>query len=262
MRRNVPADRTEASFVQFDCGQFLFDKGRLTGLYDFEFAMIADPMMDLATMFMREAVEPLGSPFELLCAEYAHATGKPVDRRAILFHTLQFATLGTMQFAGTVARGMAGDPHSIYLEWDLSLCEVMIIALSKLMGQSRPDVPELETRSGEQAALIAKIGDTLTSLKGGEPIDESYKDQLQDMLSLLMRIDSVGPSARDLDRGEIGTLLKRDFADFPEAERALEAHILRAGPEKMPRYFACLRLCTPASSRSPRQPTSQPLHMK
>lgn len=240
MQRNVPTDRTDARFVQFDCGQFLFDKGRLTGLYDFEFAMIADPMMDLATMFMREAVEPLGSPFEVLCAEYARASGNPVDRRAVLFHTLQFATLGTMQFAGTVARGMAGDPHSIYLEWDLSLREVMIIALSKLMDQSLPDIPELEPRRGDQAALIAKIGDTLSSLKGAEPIDESYKEQMQNMLSLLARVDSLGQSARDLDRTEIGALLKRDFADFSEAELALEAHILQADPEEDAALFRLL----------------------
>ncbi|WP_257539164.1 phosphotransferase family protein [Sphingobium sp. CFD-1] len=240
MRRNVPANRTDARFVQFDCGQFLFDKGRLTGLYDFEFAMIADPMMDLATMFMREAVEPLGSPFEELCEEYARASGKAVDMRVVLFHTLQFATLGTMQFAGTVARGIAGDPHSIYLEWDISLREVIVIALSKLMGQSLPNVPALEACNGEQAGLIAKINDTLSSLKGAEPIDQSYKEQLQAMLSLLARVDSVGPAARDLDRKEIGALLGADFADFAEAEQALETHILQAPPEEDAALFQML----------------------
>lgn len=240
IRRNVPVDRTDACFVQFDCGQFLFDKGHLTGLYDFEFAMIADPMMDLATMFMREAVEPLGSPFEVLCEEYARASGKPVDRRVILFHTLQFATLGTMQFAGTVARGAPGDPHSIYLEWDLSLREVMIIALAKLMDQPLPNIPTLDARREGQAGLIAKINDTLFQIRGAEPIDESYKDQLRNMLSLLERYDSLGQSARDLDRTEIGALVASDFADLEEAERAMEAHILQAGPEEDAALFHLL----------------------
>lgn len=240
MRRNVPTDRTDARFVQFDCGQFLFDKGRLTGIYDFEFAMIADPMMDLATMFMREAVEPLGSPFEALCEEYARAYGQPVDQRAVLFHTLQFATLGTMQFAGTVAHGMPGDPHSIYLEWDLSLREVMIIALSKLMGQPRPEIPPLEARSGALSGLIGKIGDTLSRLNGAEPIDESSKYQLQNMLSLLERFDTVGQSARDQDLTEIGALLAGDFTDVAEAEQALESHILQAGPEEDAALFHML----------------------
>jgi aminoglycoside phosphotransferase (APT) family kinase protein len=240
MRRNVPTDRTDARFVQFDSGQFLFDKGRLTGLYDFEFAMIADPMMDLATMFMREAVEPLGSPFEALCAEYARASGKAVDQRAILFHTLQFATLGTMQFAGTVACGTAGDPHSIYLEWDMSLREVMIIALSKLMGQPRPEIPTLEARSGDLAVLIGKIGDTLFRLNGAEPIDESSKDQLHNMLSLLERLDTFGQSARNHDLTDIGALLVSEFTDWAEAERALESHILEAAPEEDAKLFQLL----------------------
>ncbi len=240
MRRNVPTDRTDARFVQFDCGQFLFDQGRLTGLYDFEFAMIADPMMDLATMFMREAVEPLGSPFEALCAEYARASGQAVDQRAVLFHTLQFATLGTMQFAGTVARGMPGDPHSIYLEWDLSLREVMVIALSKLMGQPRPEISTLDARSGGLSGLIGKIGDTLSRLNGAEPIDESAKDQVQNMVSLLERFDTVGQSARDQDLTEIGALLASDFTDLAEAEQALESHILQAGPEEDAALFPVL----------------------
>jgi len=232
MRRNASTDRTDARYVQFDCGPFLFDKVRMTGLYDFEFAMIVDPMMDFATMFMWEAVEPLGSPFEALCEEYARASGKAVDQCAVLFHTLQFATLGTMQFAGTVTRGMPGDPHSIYLEWDLSLREVMIIALSRLMGQPLPEIPAPEARNGALLGLIGKIGDTLSRLNGAEPIDESSKDQLQNMLSLLERFDTVGQSARDQNLTEIGGLQASDFTDLAEAEQALERHILQAAPEE------------------------------
>ena len=62
IRRNVPRHRTQASFIQFDSGQFLVHEGRMTGLYDFEFSMIGDPLVDLATMGMRNTIEPLGAP--------------------------------------------------------------------------------------------------------------------------------------------------------------------------------------------------------
>ena len=60
LRGNIPPHREQASFIQFDSGQFLFEGGRLTALYDFEFAMIGDPMTDLATMRMRDSYESLG----------------------------------------------------------------------------------------------------------------------------------------------------------------------------------------------------------
>jgi aminoglycoside phosphotransferase (APT) family kinase protein len=228
LRRNVLAHRDRPCFIQFDSGQFLFDQGRMTGLYDFEFSMIGDPMMDLATMAMRKAVEPLGSPFEELCEEYARASGEPVDRQAILFHTLQFATLGAMQFAGTVGRGVPGDPHSVYLEWNLSLSQGILIALSELLAVPLPTVPPLAERSAGNAALIAKIMDTLSTIHGAEPIDENAKDQTQHMLALLQRYDLVGQSARDQDLAEIGALLGRSFADVEAAELALETHVRQA----------------------------------
>jgi len=54
LRRNVPQHRTRPGFVQYDSGQFLFENGQVHGLYDFEFAMIGDPLADLASARMRD----------------------------------------------------------------------------------------------------------------------------------------------------------------------------------------------------------------
>src|SRR3546814_2438371 len=83
----------------------------MTGLYDFEFSMIGDPMVDIATMGMRDSIEPLGSPLADLCRHYEEVSGEKVDHDVVTFHVLQFAALGTMQFAGTVAQPVPGDPH-------------------------------------------------------------------------------------------------------------------------------------------------------
>lgn len=115
--RNVPRDRHRASFIQFDSGQYLVEKGAITNLYDFEFSMIGDPLVDIATMGMRNSYEPLGAPLPELVRYYEEATGEPVDHEAVLFHVLQFSLLGTMQFTGTVGKPCPGDPHSVYREW-------------------------------------------------------------------------------------------------------------------------------------------------
>lgn len=66
LRRNVPQHRTRPAFVQYDSGQFLFENGKVHGLYDFEFAMIGDPLADLASARMRDNYEPLGDSFAAL----------------------------------------------------------------------------------------------------------------------------------------------------------------------------------------------------
>src|SRR3546814_10752660 len=96
--------RNKASFIQFDSGQFLLKDGKMTGLYDFEFSMIGDPMVDIATMGMRDSIEPLGSPLADLCRHYEEVSGEKVDHDVVTFHVLQFAALGTIQFAGPVAQ--------------------------------------------------------------------------------------------------------------------------------------------------------------
>ncbi|UUZ73963.1 phosphotransferase [Polaromonas sp. P1(28)-8] len=145
IRRNAPKHRTQAAFVQFDSGQFHFKDGKLTGLYDFEFSMIGDPMVDIATMRMRDSVEPLGDDFRVLCRHYEEFSGEKVDHAVVDFHTLQFATLGSMQFTGTVGVPQPGDAHSVYMEFDLALRQVMLLAMSALTGVTiAPEPPPME----------------------------------------------------------------------------------------------------------------------
>src|SRR3546814_11013013 len=83
LRRNVPTHRNKASFIQFDSGQFLLKDGKMTGLYDFEFSMIGDPMVDIATMGMRDSIEPLGSPLADLCRHYEEEIGSASCREGV-----------------------------------------------------------------------------------------------------------------------------------------------------------------------------------
>jgi hypothetical protein len=232
IRRNVPKHRTEASFIQFDSGQFLVENGRMTQLYDFEFSMIGDPMVDLATMGMRNSYEPLGAPLPELVRYYEAATGKPVDHDVVLFHVLQFSTLGTMQFAGTVAEPRPGDPHSVYLQFDISLRRSILLALSKLSGVPLPELPPLPARAGENAALIAKLRDTVAGIAAADPGAEAQKAQAIELIEWVSRADDFSAGVVAQDIADVAALLGRPFADWASAEAALDAFVRDAGPEQ------------------------------
>lgn len=232
LRRHAPRHRTRAAFIQFDSGQFLFENGRVTGLYDFEFSMIGDPMVDLATMRMRDSIEPLGDDMAALFRHYESCVGEPIDDDVVEYHTLMFATLGAMQFTGTVARPKPGDPHAVYLEFDLALRQVMLLAMARLMGQSLVAQGPLLAAEGDNAVLITKLTDTLARITPATPLDASQQDAAAKLLEWLSCADRGGPEMRRRDIADASMLLGHAFDNWPAAEAALEAYVLTAGPEQ------------------------------
>ncbi len=243
IRRNVPLHRTRPAFIQFDSGQFLVEAGGMTGLYDFEFSMIGDPLVDIATMRMRDSYEPLGDGMAALVANYEAFTGEPVDDRVVEFHTLQFAVLGTMQFAGTVGRPQPGDPHAVYLEFDLALRQVMLLAMATLTGIDLTPVAPLPEPTSDNAMLMRGMADAVAQIMPVSGIDAARKDMAQQLLEWLGRADALGAAAREQDIADVAALLGREFKDWSEAETALEADVLAAGPERdeaLLRLFAAI----------------------
>lgn len=232
IRRNVPRHRTKASFIQFDSGQFLVHEQRMTKLYDFEFSMIGDPMVDLATMGMRNTIEPLGAPLAELFRYYAEASGEPVDHGAVLFHVLQFSVLGTMQFTGTVADPRPGDPHSVYLQFDLALRRSILLALSQLASVPLPELPPLVERPGDHAALTRKLADTLSGIAAKDLVAEGQKGQAAELIEWVGRADAYGAAMVAQNIADVSVFIGQGFEDWPAAEAALEAFVLAAGPEQ------------------------------
>jgi Phosphotransferase enzyme family len=230
LRRNVPTHRTRASFIQFDSGQFLHEDGRMTGLYDFEFSMIGDPMFDLATMRMRHDYEPLGATISELCRQYEALTGEPVDHDVVEFHTLQFGTLGTMQFTGTVGRGNPGDPHATYHEFDIALRQVILQSMRNLTGWALPVEPPPTPRTGDHAVLLAQLSDTLAAIGTASAIDESQKEAAAKLIEWLSRSDDLGSEMRARDLADVAAMVGQPQTEWADAMAALERHVLSAGP--------------------------------
>jgi hypothetical protein len=194
--------------------------------------MIGDPMVDIATMRMRDSYEPLGDELANLCRHYEEVSGERIDHEVVDFHTLLFATLGTMQFCGTVGVPQPGDPHSVYLEFDLALRQVILLALGTLMGVKLDREPQLKDRAGDNQALIAKLADTIAGIETRSAMDEARKDSAAQLIEWLVREDKVGAEARALDLADVSALLGRSFDEWSDAEAALETYVLEAGPEK------------------------------
>lgn len=234
LERNYPKHRTRGSFVQFDCGQFLVEDGRMTGFYDFEFAFISDALVDLATLSMRDSVEPMGRPLPELFRYYEEATGEAVDHDVVQYYVALFSTLGTMQFAGTVAKPVPGDPHAVYLSWDLSLRKGILLALANLMklDMPEPDPTPIMLVRGKSGAALAALADTVRQVTGARDLDTNTLQQALELVEWIEREDRYGDELRRRDLADICAYLGIDLPGIEEAEVALEQHVLQASPDE------------------------------
>ena len=241
LKSNVPRHRTRASFIQFDSGQFLFDRGRLTALYDFEFAMLGDPMTDLATMRMRESYEPLGDELRALYRHYEAASGEPLDVPVLRYHNALFATVSCMQFAGAVADPQPGGPHAVYLEWDLALRRALITILAECMGVSLPAVTAPSPADGEHLALLRMLRDAIGRIDCAPGMPQADKQSALDLVEYAQRADGAAPETNRLACDEAAGFLGRRYEERREREAALERFVQSAGPgdfEMLLQYFA------------------------
>jgi aminoglycoside phosphotransferase (APT) family kinase protein len=241
LRRHTPMGRDRASFVAFDAGQFLFEGDRMTSIYDLEYALIGDPMADLATMALREPIEPMGDEIRGLCQLYADLAGECLDVAAIRFHQVVFSTVATMQFAGAVAAPAAGDPHDVYLGWWLYLRRCLILTLCESMGIEPPSVEAPVASPAAAAPLIAMLEDRVRAQPAeGEEQRAARRSSLA-LVTYLAEVARHGPEVDRIACEEARPLIGEVLASRAELDARLERFVSSAAPdddERLLRFFA------------------------
>ena len=107
----------------------------------------------------------------------------------------------------------------------------MLLAMGGLMGVTLKAPPALAVQPGANAATLDKLRDTVGRITPAQPIDAAQQDAASKLIEWLQADDSGGADLRRHDLHDIASLLGRRFDDLPDAEAALEAHVLAAGPE-------------------------------
>ncbi|WP_150304369.1 phosphotransferase family protein [Pseudomonas saliphila] len=231
LRRNVPQHRSKPSLVQYDSGQYLFENGKLTTLYDFEFAMIGDPLADLASARMRDNYEPLGGPFKALYEYYQQVSGEPPEPDVVRFHTLLFSTVSTMQFSSTVATPKPGDPHDTYIEFDIALRRVVVHALAESMGVAIETPATPVKPQGPNAELLSMLSDAVEQVEAADPFQKTKLNAVRKIVEYLGKADAMMLELQAQDMREAEALIGQRFDHHQEMELALESFVTTADAE-------------------------------
>jgi aminoglycoside phosphotransferase (APT) family kinase protein len=239
LRRNPPRNRSRATFLAGDSGQFLFEHGRVTAILDLELAYLGDPAADLGGLRSRDLSEPLGD-LPRAIRKYAEITGEEVDLRVIDYHTVRFMICTPMAVAHVVAKPPLGTEFVQYLAWYLVYSRAPIEVLAHRIGVGLEPVeipdPKPTRHSPAHAALVARLqreasGDGF----GAYRLDAPFR-----MAQYLERADQLGPALEVQDLDEVAQLVSFRPASWAEADAELERLVQEAGPERdaeFVRYF-------------------------
>ena len=255
MRRNVPRDRPCVSFVHCDSGQFLFDKGRVTGLIDFEISYLGDPAADLAGMRSRQLSEPLGDMRQAV-RRYEEITGTPVDTRAVDYHTIRFGLSNPLSLAPVLAKPVNAMNYVQYLAWYVvySRCPLEVMGHYLGVELERPPLPDPSPSYSHTAA--SHLVDVLAARCEASDADSAYEDdRVYRVAQVLERSDQYRPALESDSLDDAAELLGHRPANWQAADAELEQFVLESNADgsldaELLRYFH-RRLCREESLLEP-----------
>jgi hypothetical protein len=230
IRRNMPPDRSKVCFVTADCGQFLFEAGRITAVLDFEFSFLGDPAADLAGLRCRDAAHSLGDMRRAI-ARYAELTGDHLDPRVIDYHTVRFGWVNPLSLGWMCLDPPKEINYVQYKAWYV-LCSMWSLdVLATLTGASLdpPRIPDAApSPRGPAYQLMATALDPATATDKARAYELG---SLHRVALYLEQSDIYGPGFEDDNMADVAEILGHRPTSWKQAEAELERFVLGAGPE-------------------------------
>lgn len=251
VKRNAPPSRSGPRFTACDAGQFMYDGPLLTGMLDFEYAMLGDPLQDLAILRRRTTYEPMGDIPELF-KMYEEELGEKLDLEAVRYQTVINATAAV--FGGKVVlesyldRPTDGGDFVQYMNWVTNSTKQAFEGLAEVTGYPMPQIGLPDPI--ETLARPALYGARATA--EGLDISTSFKAFRQrvllDNISYMERLATYGQQFGEAYVEDTSEIMGRRPIDVREADHLLEEYVLNAHPDEDERLFNVL--CADALRRA------------
>ena len=193
LHSHAPVAVQRTCFVQGDTGpgNFLASQGRVTGLVDWEFAHLGDPVDDVAWVLMRSS-GGLADPSEII-ASYEKQSGLAVDPTSLAYYSLavqyRCAITTSLAVAGGGARGWA--PYLLVTQRYLAgiaagLCRITETADAEPFEPASPASP----RSALYDRLLDDVRAAVKSIEDIEVREATRNSQI--LVHLLRAADRYG----------------------------------------------------------------------
>ena len=227
VRNNIPRHRRKVSIVAVDSGQFLFQDGKVTGLYDFEYGCLGDPMIDLAFIPLRLSMYHVGDtrPF---FKRYAELTGETFELEVMAFHAVWWGLCTPFILTADLQAPPASAKYFEYIGWYIGSIIAQLEVLGDMKGLKLDQNPPIEAT---QPSRWAQIFDVMAARVPRPAADEPYEILEQRRVwEFARRMDAH----RELEAEylkDVERLVGRRVHDWRQADEDLEKFVMGAGPE-------------------------------
>jgi len=248
LRRFAPSRVDRVSLLQGDTGpmNFMFEGDRVSAVFDWEWGHLGDPMEDLGNISVREFWNPSGGLTGLL-ERYEQASGRKVDRAAVLYYRVQQQIRGMVPNRYYTVHAKPHEPIAWYLAYryvgDRATCEAIAEAMGIVV-----EPPEYPPENDMEDPLAKAASWALhNDIKPGAntPLAISRIAEVDVLLRCMARVAKYGALIDETERREIGALLGDDVATLEEGLTALDEAITahRLSDEAVITYLArrCFR---------------------
>jgi aminoglycoside phosphotransferase (APT) family kinase protein len=225
--RNIPRHRTRVSILSVDSGQFLHEDGKVTGLFDFEYGCLGDPLIDLASIPGRAAMENLADikPF---FERYAELSGDELEPEVVIFHRVWWGLCTPLIVTPNLYEPPEGGTYFEYIAWYVSPLMGVLLALADLKGLELDR--QYEVREARPSRW-ARIFDVMAARIPLPEPDEPYAiTEQRKFAEFIKRMDAYRDTEAEYLKG-VEQLIGRPVRDWEEADAELEKFVMSAGPE-------------------------------
>jgi aminoglycoside phosphotransferase (APT) family kinase protein len=217
----APTSVARTVLVQGDTGpgNFVFDRETVTGIVDWEFAHLGDPMDDWAWLDMRAMPDELPA----LQERYANLTGITIDRARIAYYRIAVDYRCAITTSLAVSRGGGARGWAPYLLVTQRYLDGIATRLSARLGiEEHAEVPQptATPRARQYDALITGIRTAVRHLDDADVREETRN--LQILVRYLRAYDELGLEIEDLDRVDRVASLGAESLDDAEFVRLVE----------------------------------------
>jgi hypothetical protein len=245
LRENDPGEPERLVFCHGDVGpgNFLHEGGQVTGLLDWEFAHVGDPLDDLAWISLRAVLFGLPMPefADSVREHYRPAHAVALDEQRLRYWQAMVILRNLITCLASIHNPSRGRDRLVHFMLVPSLHAMLAAALARIGGVALEPVPIPEAASelpgGEVISEIAlAVGELSKMLSDGDQRSRAKRmrfllAQLAQTWTLapeIARLDAAeGPPAADpLERvAQLHRIAQRRLALFPRARAMTEAPV-------------------------------------
>ena len=234
LRRNVPEAPERVALIQGDTGpgQFIFKGPKLRAIIDWEFAHLADPVLDLAQIRTRDFYNP-GGDMSAWMRRYAEISGASIDLPKLRYYTVKSMLITPLALAGVVQNMVPQTDHAEWYAQDVTYKRATAEALAEAINLPRPtcELPA-PTASGADAVFDLLEQNLRDEHRPAAP--DAYAQYRFDLALRLTRylrnVQEIGEALAAQEAEERAGLLGAALGSEAAGERALLARIEAENP--------------------------------